>query len=75
MPLTPTASLEKSLSKEIIVALKDGTLLRGKFESYDMHMNIRLRDAKLIDNRENVLMEFKNVVIRGSRLLRIRVSI
>ena len=73
MPLTPMAALEKSLNKEIIVALKDGTLLKGHFESYDVHMNIRLRDASLIDREEKEIMKFKNVVIRGSRLLRVHV--
>ncbi|MEM0043349.1 MAG: LSM domain-containing protein [Sulfolobales archaeon] len=61
--------LRVSLSKTVMVKLKDGTELIGLMDSVDSTMNIVLREALQVDENERLIARFGRILIRGSQIL------
>ncbi|MEZ0290011.1 MAG: LSM domain-containing protein [Sulfolobales archaeon] len=68
-PESPLKVLRVSLSKTVMVKLKDGTELVGLMDSVDSTMNIVLREAVQIDENERLVARFGKILIRGSQIL------
>lgn len=63
----PFAHLDNARGTIIRVELKNSTSYEGKLESFDMHLNLVLSDAKLNDESES-----SKVLIRGDMIVAIR---
>ncbi|MEM0457456.1 MAG: LSM domain-containing protein [Sulfolobales archaeon] len=68
-PESPLKVLRVSLSKTVMVKLKDGTELIGLMDSVDSTMNIVLREALQVDENERLIARFGRILIRGSQIL------
>lgn len=63
----PFAHLDNARGTIIRVELKNSTSYEGKLESFDMHLNLVLSDARLNDTDET-----SKVLIRGDMIVAIR---
>lgn len=68
-PDSPLKVLRISLSKTVMVKLKDGTELVGQMDSVDSTMNIVLRDAVQVDENDRMIAKYGKILIRGSQIL------
>jgi len=66
----PLDVIHKSLDKDVLVILKRGAEFRGKLIGYDIHLNVVLADAEMIENGEAV-KKYGKIVIRGDNVLAI----
>ncbi|WP_297067501.1 LSm family protein [Thermococcus sp.] len=66
----PLDVIHKSLDKDVLVLLKRGSEFRGKLIGYDIHLNIVLADADMIQENE-VVKKYGKIVIRGDNVLAI----
>jgi small nuclear ribonucleoprotein len=66
----PLDVIHKSLDKDVLVLLKRGNEFRGKLIGYDIHLNVVLADAELIQEGE-VVKKYGKIVIRGDNVLAI----
>ncbi|MGC9148949.1 MAG: LSM domain-containing protein [Sulfolobales archaeon] len=66
---SPLKVLRVSLSKTVLVKLKDGKELVGLMDSVDSTMNIVLRDAVEVDENERLVAKYGKIIVRGSQIL------
>ncbi|WP_297063455.1 LSm family protein [Thermococcus sp.] len=66
----PLDVIHKSLDKDVLVLLKRGGEFRGKLIGYDIHLNVVLADASLMQDGEEV-KKYGKIVIRGDNVLAI----
>ena len=66
----PLDVIHRSLDKDVLVLLKRGSEFRGKLIGYDIHLNVVLADAALIQEGEEV-KRYGKIVIRGDNVLAI----
>ncbi|WP_048148882.1 LSM domain-containing protein [Palaeococcus ferrophilus] len=66
----PLDVIHKSLEKDVLVVLKRGLEVRGTLKGYDIHLNLVLANAQVLDNGE-VVKSYGRVVIRGDNVLAI----
>jgi len=66
----PLDVIHRSLDTDVLVLLKRGPEFRGRLIGYDIHLNIVLADADLIQNGE-VVKSYGKIVIRGDNVLAI----
>ncbi|WP_457750805.1 LSm family protein [Thermococcus sp.] len=66
----PLDVIHRSLDKDVLVLLKRGAEFRGKLIGYDIHLNVVLADAALIQDGEEV-KRYGKIVIRGDNVLAI----
>jgi len=66
----PLDVIHRSLDKDVLVLLKRGAEFRGKLIGYDIHLNVVLADASLIQDGEEV-KRYGKIVIRGDNVLAI----
>jgi len=66
----PLDVIHKSLDKEVLVILKRGAEFRGRLIGYDIHLNVVLADAQLIEDGEPK-KSYGKIVIRGDNVLAI----
>jgi small nuclear ribonucleoprotein len=64
----PLSVLNQSLKKPVIVELKGGRGYRGTLEGFDPHMNLVLRNAEELMNRETV-RKTDLTVVRGDNVI------
>ncbi len=67
MDKRPIDVLDKSKGKRVFVQLKNGARLNGILEALDMHLNLWLSDAELIDNES--VKKLGDVLIRGDTVV------
>ncbi len=67
MDKRPIDVLDKSKGKRVFVQLKNGSKLNGILEALDMHLNLWLSDAELIDNES--VKKLGDVLIRGDTVV------
>lgn len=66
----PLDVIHKSLEKDVLVVLKRGLEVRGTLKGYDIHLNLVLANAQVLDNGE-LVKSYGRVVIRGDNVLAI----
>ncbi|AEH24449.1 small nuclear ribonucleoprotein [Pyrococcus yayanosii CH1] len=66
----PLDVIHRSLDKDVLVILKKGFEFRGKLIGYDIHLNVVLADAEMIQDGE-VVKKYGKIVIRGDNVLAI----
>ncbi|ACJ16131.1 Hypothetical small nuclear ribonucleoprotein [Thermococcus onnurineus NA1] len=66
----PLDVIHRSLDKDVLVILKKGFEFRGKLIGYDIHLNIVLAGAEMIQDGE-VVKKYGKIVIRGDNVLAI----
>ncbi|MGC9009267.1 MAG: LSM domain-containing protein [Sulfolobales archaeon] len=66
---SPLKVLRVSLSKTVLVKLKDGKELVGLMDSVDSTMNVVLRDAVEVDENERLVAKYGKIIVRGSQIL------
>ncbi len=66
----PLDVIHKSLDKDVLVLLKRGAEFRGKLIGYDIHLNVVLADAELVQEGETI-KKYGKIVIRGDNVLAI----
>ncbi|AIU70242.1 MULTISPECIES: LSm family protein [Thermococcus] len=66
----PLDVIHRSLDKDVLVLLKRGGEFRGKLIGYDIHLNVVLADASLMQDGEEV-KKYGKIVIRGDNVLAI----
>ena len=66
----PLDVIHKSLDKDVLVILKKGFEFRGRLIGYDIHLNVVLADAEMIQDGE-IVKKYGKIVIRGDNVLAI----
>ena len=60
--------LLESLSKIVLVELKDSRTIRGKLYSYDEHLNLVLENAEDVSTPENT-RTIGTIILRGDNVI------
>ncbi|NJE55617.1 LSm family protein [Thermococcus sp. 21S9] len=66
----PLDVIHRSLDKDVLVLLKRGGEFRGRLIGYDIHLNVVLADASLMQDGEEI-KKYGKIVIRGDNVLAI----
>jgi len=61
----PFDTLEASKGKKVIVKLKNGEEIIGTLIAGDIHMNIWLRDAEIVNEKKKV----SSILVRGDNIV------
>ncbi len=69
----PLDALNAARSKRVIVELKNKTQYIGKLNAFDIHINVVLDEAELMENSE-VKKKLGTVFIRGDTIVSIAVD-
>ncbi len=64
----PFDLLNGSVNKDVLVRLKGGMEYRGRMIAYDVHMNIILENAELLENGE-VKKKLGTIFLRGDSVI------
>jgi len=64
----PFDVLNNALDNNVLVRLKGNRELRGKFASFDVHMNIVLEDCEELEEGESK-RKFGTVLLRGDTIV------
>ncbi len=67
MEKRPIDVLDKSKGKRVFVQLKNGNKVNGQLEALDMHLNLWLSDAEVIDDES--VKKLGDVLIRGDTVV------
>jgi small nuclear ribonucleoprotein len=67
MEKRPIDVLDKSKGKRVFVQLKNGSKVNGLLEALDMHLNLWLSDAEIMD--EESVKKLGDVLIRGDTIV------
>ncbi len=63
----PLDALNAARGKQVIVHLKNGTMLAGKLKAFDIHINVVLDEAKETQDGE-IKRQLGTVFIRGDTI-------
>lgn len=66
--IKPLEMLNESMRNPVIVELRAGRAFRGTLEGYDPHMNLVLRNAEELVNKESV-RKMDLAVVRGDNVV------
>jgi small nuclear ribonucleoprotein (snRNP)-like protein len=61
----PFDTLEASKGKKVIIKLKNGEEIIGTLIAGDIHMNIWLRDAEIVNEKKKV----SSILVRGDNIV------
>jgi small nuclear ribonucleoprotein len=64
----PFDLLNEALNKEVLVVLKGDKQIRGTLKAFDIHMNLNLENASLLENGE-VKTNYGKSLIRGDNVI------
>ena len=67
MEKRPIDVLDRSKGKRVFVQLKNGNKVNGLLEALDMHLNLWLSDAEIID--EESTKKLGDILIRGDTVV------
>ena len=68
----PLDDLQKSIGKNIIVRIRGNHIIRGILKGYDVHLNLALDNAILVENEEDSKEDaVGNIILRGDNVLMI----
>lgn len=65
----PFDLLNKSIGQQVLIRLKNGTDIRGKVQSFDVHMNIVLENSEELEEGGNVKAKLGMILLRGGNIL------
>lgn len=63
----PIDVLEESKSKKILIRLKNHTQVGGELQAFDMHLNMWLNNAEIIE--EDKKETYKRLLVRGDNVV------
>lgn len=66
--IKPLQRLNQSINSSVIVELRGGREFRGVLDGFDPHMNLVLRNAEELVNRESV-RKVELAVVRGDNVV------
>ncbi len=64
----PFDFLQNAIGKNVVVSLKGQQKVRGEFASYDVHLNIVLKNAEVLENNE-VVEKHPVLLVRGDSII------
>ncbi len=65
----PFDLLNRAIGQQVLIRLKNGTDIRGKVQSFDVHMNIVLENAEEMDDGGNTKIKLNTILLRGGNIL------
>lgn len=65
----PFDLLNKAIGNQVLIRLKNGTGIRGKVQSFDVHMNIVMENAEELDESGAVHAKLGVILLRGGNIL------
>lgn len=65
----PFDLLNKAIGQQVLIRLKNGTDIRGKVQSFDVHMNIVLEGAEELEEGGTVHAKLGVILLRGGNIL------
>ncbi len=65
----PFDLLNRSIGQQVLIRLKNGADLRGKVQSFDVHMNIVLENCEELDDGGGVRTKLGMILLRGGNIL------
>jgi small nuclear ribonucleoprotein len=68
MDRRPVDILSKAKDKRVIIKLKNNKKVSGKVESYDMHLNLWLKDVELVDS-DGQSENYDKFLVRGDNII------
>ena len=68
MAQRPLDILNESLTKPVLVRLKDGRAFRGELQGYDIHMNLVLENTEEVAEGA-VARKIGTVIVRGDNVV------
>jgi len=68
MTTRPFDLLNDSIGKDVLVVLKDNLKIRGNLKAFDVHMNIVLENAEVLENDEP-RTKYGKIIVRGDNIL------
>jgi len=68
MTTRPFDLLNDSIGKDVLVVLKDNLKIRGTLKAFDVHMNIVLENAEILENDE-ARTKYGKIIVRGDNIL------
>ncbi|HLC36411.1 MAG TPA: LSM domain-containing protein [archaeon] len=64
----PFDFLNDSIGKPVLIELKGNTSIRGTLKAFDVHMNIVLDGAEMLENNE-VIKKYGKLIVRGDSII------
>lgn len=64
----PFDLLNKAIGQQVLIRLKNGTDIRGRVQSFDVHMNIVLENAEELEEG-NLKAKLGVILLRGGNIL------
>ncbi len=65
----PFDLLNKAVGQQVLIRLKNGTDMRGKVQSFDVHMNIVLENCEELEETGSVRTKLGTILLRGGNIL------
>ncbi len=65
----PFDLLNKALGQQILIRLKNGSEIRGRIQSFDVHMNVVLESAEELEDGGTVKAKLGVILLRGGNIL------
>jgi small nuclear ribonucleoprotein len=67
----PFDHLNSWVGKSVLVLMKGNVKIRGKLMAFDIHMNVVLDDAELLEEDNSVKVKYGKAMLRGDSLIMI----
>ncbi len=64
----PFDLLNKAIGQQVLIRLKNGTDIRGRMSSFDVHMNIVMENAEELEDG-NLKAKIGTILLRGGNIL------
>ena len=65
----PFDLLNKVISQQVLIRLKNNLNIRGKVPSFDAHMNIVLDNAEELDSNGELKAKLGTILLRGGNII------